>query len=221
MFFCLNCRYFRKETVDVFKEVFEKHQVANQFKTVILESRTRTQTKEMKHNATLKQVFGCDRPASAPPVSDSTVDVDVDVIRDKKVKNSTNGCLKGWHKSFAKFKLLMEEEKRRGDEKKDGKEKDFEDTVDLVYRDAASVTAAVVAEDCKDNNETEIENVVKRKSRSFRRKCRSSGFDYIRKKKKQKKEEDDEIDDKERKKVIFLLFLLLNAMSSLPTTVVL
>ena len=161
----------------------------------------------MKHNATLKQVFGCDRPASAPPVSDSTVDHDDVLIRgggggDKKVKNSTNGCLKAWHKSLAKFELLMEEEKCRATgDKKNGCE-DFEDTVDFVYKDAGDV-AIVAAEECKDNNETEIENVVKRKSRSFRRKCRSSGFDYIRKKKKQKKEEDDEIDDKERKKVIF------------------
>lgn len=174
-------RYFRKETVDVFKEVFEKHQTPNQFKTVILESRTRTQTKEMKHNATLKQVFGCDRPASAPPAADSIDE------QDKKVKNSTNGCLKPLHKSFAKFKLLMEENCHENEKNS----KDFEDTVDFVYN----------VEDSKDNSE--IENVVKRKTRSIRRKCRSSGFDYIRKKKKAKKEEDEEsIEERERKKVI-------------------
>ncbi|XKL69481.1 hypothetical protein PGB90_007250 [Kerria lacca] len=70
--------------------------------------------------------------------------------------------------------------------------KDYEDGVDFMGRE----------EDVKDTIEAECENVVKKKSRTIRRKCRSSGFDYIRKKKKQKKEDDvdEPFDEKEKKK---------------------
>lgn len=209
-------RYFRKETVDVFKEVFEKHKMPNSFKTVILESRTRTQTKELKRHATLKQVFGCDRPASAPPVPDTKDATSPDgggtgtgtngaksetpassppqpsPPPPSSQKNSTNGTLKPWHKSFAKIKFLMGEEGVDSD--KDSK--DYEESVD-------SVDDFVVGreEDGKDVGEIELIETVVLKKKS-RRKCRSSGFDYIRKKKKIKKEDDEDLnDEKEKKKV--------------------
>ncbi len=172
----------------MFKEVFEKHKVHNQFKTVILESRTRTQTKELKHDVTLKRVFGLDRPASAPPIPD----INDPPPDEKKMKivSPTNGMHKPW-KSFAKIKFLMSEEGVDSDKDR----KDFEEAVDFVSRE----------EDAKDTVEVELENVVKKKTRTFRRKYRSSGFDYIRKKKKQQKKEDDEetAEEKEKKKVTF------------------
>lgn len=183
----------------MFKEVFEKHKMPNQFKTVILESRTRTQTKELKHHATLKQVFGLDRPASAPPVSDSK-----DVLPPKEndtkdsstmsmqlpSKDSTNDMLKPWHKSFAQIKFLMGEEGMDSDENN----KDFDDSVNFIVHQV----------DSRDPSETELLDtvVMKKKNRTIRRKCRSSGFDYIRKKKKIKKEDDDYFsEEKEKKKV--------------------
>lgn len=162
---------------------------------MILESRTRTQTKEMKHDATLKRVFGLDRPASAPPIQESN-DVELTLLNsnesspdDKKEKSSLNGINKQW-KNFTKLKFLMGEESAADS---DVDSKDYEDGVDFMGRE----------EDVKDTIEAECENVVKKKSRTIRRKCRSSGFDYIRKKKKQKKEDDvdEPFDEKEKKKV--------------------
>lgn len=61
--------YFRKETVNNFRDAFKNnHTVPNEFSTLILKSRTRTETRVMKKQATIKEVFGEDRPASAPPM---------------------------------------------------------------------------------------------------------------------------------------------------------
>ncbi|XP_039275289.1 mucin-19 [Nilaparvata lugens] len=63
--------YFRKKTVAEFREAFERHNGAfvaeNDLPPVVYESRTRTQTRVLKQQATIREVFGDDRPASAPP----------------------------------------------------------------------------------------------------------------------------------------------------------
>lgn len=205
--------------MDEFKEVFEKHTKGHNqlFKTVILESRTRTQTKELKHDVTLKRVFGLDRPASAPPVpeanqentaiSKTATDDELRQLDEEQRQQDTprkttkepaaNGVVKSW-KGYGKFRLLVAEETVDSDRDSKDFDKDSKD----FEKDSKDFEEAIVdfecrEEDAKDTNEPGI--VVKKR----RRKCRSSGFDYIRKKKKQqKKEEDDDAgEEKEEKKV--------------------
>lgn len=65
---------FRKTTINNFRDAFRKNAknivgVNEQFTTVVLKSRTRKETRVLKQRATIKEVFGEDRPASAPPVT--------------------------------------------------------------------------------------------------------------------------------------------------------
>ncbi|XP_072399859.1 uncharacterized protein [Diabrotica undecimpunctata] len=62
---------FRKSTISNYKDAFLKSNniLNNQFTTVVMNSRTRRETRVQKQRATIKEVFGEDRPASAPPVT--------------------------------------------------------------------------------------------------------------------------------------------------------
>lgn len=205
--------------MDEFKEVFEKHTKSHNqlFKTVILESRTRTQTKELKHDATLKRVFGLDRPASAPPIPEAVQD-DVaveaadeepqqrrrqDTPRKAAKEPAANGVVKSW-KGYGKFRLLVAEEAADSDRDCKDFDKDSKD----FEKDGKDFEEAIVDFECREEDakvaiEPELGIVVKKRRRAFRRKCRSSGFDYIRKKKKQQKKEEDDVpaEEKEEKKV--------------------
>lgn len=63
--------YFRKQTVAGFREAFVRHNggfaAEHEFPPIVFKSRTRTQTRVLKQRATIREVFGEDRPASAPP----------------------------------------------------------------------------------------------------------------------------------------------------------
>lgn len=65
---------FRKETVAAFRDAFIKDTdgligATEEFSPVVLKSRTRTESRVLKQRATIKEVFGDERPASAPPAS--------------------------------------------------------------------------------------------------------------------------------------------------------
>jgi hypothetical protein len=62
--------YFRKKTVTNFRDAFRQNGgiLAENFAPIVFKSRTRTQTRVLRQRATIREVFGDDRPASAPPV---------------------------------------------------------------------------------------------------------------------------------------------------------
>ncbi|XP_044728848.1 uncharacterized protein LOC123292313 [Chrysoperla carnea] len=61
--------FFRKKTVENFRDAFRKNTINEQFTPVIFKSRTRKETQVLKQRATMREVFGEDRPASAPPMT--------------------------------------------------------------------------------------------------------------------------------------------------------
>jgi hypothetical protein len=62
--------YFRKKTVTNFRDAFRQNGgiLAGNFTPIVFNSRTRTQTRVLRQRATIREVFGEDRPASAPPI---------------------------------------------------------------------------------------------------------------------------------------------------------
>lgn len=62
--------YFRKKTVTNFRDAFRQNGgiLAENFAPIVFKSRTRTQTRVLRQRATIREVFGEDRPASAPPI---------------------------------------------------------------------------------------------------------------------------------------------------------
>lgn len=62
--------YFRKKTVTNFRDAFHRNGgiLAENFAPLVFKSRTRTQTRVLRQRATIREVFGEDRPASAPPI---------------------------------------------------------------------------------------------------------------------------------------------------------
>ena len=62
--------YFRRKTVTNFRDAFRQNGgvLAESFTPIVFKSRTRTQTRVLRQRATIREVFGEDRPASAPPI---------------------------------------------------------------------------------------------------------------------------------------------------------
>lgn len=65
---------FRKQTITNFRDAFlnntgGKLGATEEFNPTVFKSRTRTETRVMRQRATIREVFGEDRPASAPPMS--------------------------------------------------------------------------------------------------------------------------------------------------------
>ncbi|PNF14431.1 hypothetical protein B7P43_G01682, partial [Cryptotermes secundus] len=62
--------YFRKKTVTNFRDAFRQNGgiLAEKFAPIVFKSRTRTQTRVLRQRATIREVFGDHRPASAPPI---------------------------------------------------------------------------------------------------------------------------------------------------------
>lgn len=65
---------FRKETVSAYRNAFINNTdgllgATEEFTPVVLKSRTRTESRIIRQRATIKEVFGDERPASAPPTS--------------------------------------------------------------------------------------------------------------------------------------------------------
>lgn len=84
--------YFRKKTVAEFRDAFAKHNggfaTEHELPPIMLKSRTRTQTRILTQRATIREVFGEDRPASAPPAGCREEENDKSVSDDKEPKKS-------------------------------------------------------------------------------------------------------------------------------------
>lgn len=207
--------YFRKETVNNFREAFKNnHTLPNKFSTLVLKSRTRMETKVLKKETTIREVFGEDRPASAPPMQnhdDTSQDDDsqnetpentlskVRTLKQKVVSRLRNAGILRSHKAIVNSKRRLLTAERRKDLLKSlankklrriNTEREQEETNDAREEENNELD--------DDKNDLDSRNKKKLKLRPGRRKFRS-GFDYIRKKKKPLKK--DEILPKERKRV--------------------
>lgn len=196
---------FRKKTLDNFKDAFINTPknivgVNAQFTTVVLKSRTRTETRVLKQKATIREVFGDDRPASAPPVT---------CVDDLKQKDSECEDIKPSLEEL----LKSANEKENVDKRKENKDSlkmgtrgrksenllktlvskaikvEYSDDMDLSKDgDSKSEIDTKSETPSLDGDDTSITGKKRCKLRNMRRKF-SSGFDYIRKKKKQIKKE--------------------------------
>jgi len=205
--------YFRKETVNNFRDAFKNnHTLPNEFSALVLKSRTRTETKVLKKEVTIREVFGEDRPASAPPMQnhdDTSQDYDsqnetpdmasskMRTLKQRVVSRLRNVNILRSHKALvcSKRRLLSAERRKDllkslADKNRIKTEAEQEETNDAREEENNEI------ED--DRNDLEVRSKKKLKLRSCRRKFRS-GFDYIRKKKKPLKK--DEALLKERKRV--------------------
>ncbi|CAL7951929.1 unnamed protein product [Xylocopa violacea] len=209
--------YFRKETVNNFRGTFKNnHALPNEFSTLVLKSRTRTETRVLKKQATIREVFGEDRPASAPPMQnhdDTSQDDDSQnetpentlgkerTLKQKVVSRLKSAGILKSHKGILHSKHHL---KRRKDLLKSLAEKKLQDLKteaeeEPVQEEANDAQEAENNELDDETNESEVPNKKKLKLRTSRRKFRS-GFDYIRKKKKPLKK--DETLPKERKRQV-------------------
>lgn len=214
--------YFRKETVNNFRDAFKNnHTLPNEFSTLVLKSRTRTETKVLKKETTIREVFGEDRPASAPPMQnrdDTSQDDDsqnetpenalgkVRTLKQKVVSRLRNAGILRSHKAIANSKRHLLTAERRKDLLKSLADKKLQrNKTDIEQEETNDIREEENNEIEDDKNDLEIRNKKKLKLRPGRRKFRS-GFDYIRKKKKPLKK--DETLPKERKRVcIYYIFL--------------
>ncbi|XP_045765386.1 uncharacterized protein LOC123867424 [Maniola jurtina] len=210
---------FRKETVTMFRTAFIKDTngligATEEFAPVVLKSRTRTESRVLKQRATIKEVFGDDRPASAPPSS----------CREEIIQEDPDLPIKEEPEIKPKFKpkkMIKEKLKRRSSSIRDG----LRSTKSLKTNDAKgrmmrlkkrnSVIKSFAHKKRKEisNNKVKKEtsptsgekdennveggapgptegNTKRRLKRLFGRRKFSSGFDYIRKKKKIIRRED-------------------------------
>lgn len=193
--------YFRRKTVNNFKEAFKEKGgiLSTEFSPVVLKSRTRTQTKVLKKRATLLEVFGEERPASAPPLSRSE-DLSSDQEKsekkkiDKKVKKIVSGVVtRGKGKltrsgrpglrsaAVLRSNKAVEKSKRHLNSERRKRNMD-------LFRMRMASKKYESSESSPANMSLPITKK-RLKLRSVRRKFRS-GFDYIRKKKKLKKDGD-------------------------------
>ncbi|XP_011305736.1 uncharacterized protein [Fopius arisanus] len=204
--------YFRKETVNNFRDTFKNnHALPNEFSTFVLKTRTRTETRVLKKQATIREVFGEDRPASAPPMQNHAGDTSQDddsqtetkesilgrtkTLKQKVVSRLRNVGILRSHKAIMNSKRHLLTVERRNLMKSLAEKK-----IDIKKE----VKQEVVEDGEPDeevneggNESAEIQGKKKLKLRTGRRKFRS-GFDYIRKKKKPMKK--DEGAPKERKR---------------------
>ncbi|XP_018365392.1 PREDICTED: mucin-5AC-like [Trachymyrmex cornetzi] len=206
--------YFRKETVNNFRDAFKNnHTLPNEFSTLVLKSRTRTETKVLKKETTIREVFGEDRPASAPPMQnrdDTSQDDDsqnetpenalgkVRTLKQKVVSRLRNAGILRSHKAIANSKRHLLTAERRKDLLKSLANKKLHRIKTEMEQEETNDTREEENNEMEDDkNDLEIRNKKKLKLRPGRRKFRS-GFDYIRKKKKPLKK--DEALPKERKR---------------------
>ncbi|XP_075971416.1 uncharacterized protein LOC142973514 [Anticarsia gemmatalis] len=208
---------FRKETVTAFRNSFIKDTdgligATEEFAPVVLKSRTRTESRVLKQRATIKEVFGDERPASAPPTScreeEALEEKEEKVVEIKKEPTEPT------KPKFKPKKILKDKLKRRSSSIRDG----LRSTKSLKRNDAKgrllrlkkrnSLMKSLNSKRMKEmsankhknensspeeKDKTKIEgsslgpsegNTKRRLKRLFGRRKFSSGFDYIRKKKK-------------------------------------
>ncbi|RZB40924.1 Ank 2 and/or DUF1421 domain containing protein [Asbolus verrucosus] len=196
---------FRKKTIDSFKEVFLK-------KTKDIHSRTRKQTRILKQRVTIKEVFGEDRPASAPPVTcvnhikikeelpdmDDSLNLSSLIKKEDETASSDfadtrqvlkNKLLNRGRKENNLLKSLVDKKIKSellDEQDQDGQDEDDLDDGSKGDADSKSETPSI------DGDEGGLSGKKQRnKFRNIRRKF-SSGFDYIRKKKKHAKKDNQE-----------------------------
>lgn len=217
--------YFRKETVNNFRDAFKNnHTLPNEFSTLVLKSRTRTETKVLKKEATIREVFGEDRPASAPPMQNhddtsqddesQTETLKIRTLKQKMVSRLKNASIMRSRKAIVKRRMAERQKnllKSLADKTLRRIKTEIEDEATQEETNNTREEENNEMED--DKNDSEMPNKKKLKLRTSRRKFRS-GFDYIRKKKKPMKR--DEALPKERKRVrilkIYLLFTLFDVV---------
>ncbi|KAJ8966941.1 hypothetical protein NQ317_011549 [Molorchus minor] len=210
---------FRKTTINNFKDAFIKSAnnivgINEQFSTVVMKSRTRKQNRVLKQRATIKEVFGEDRPASAPPVTcvndiqDAILDSSFSEIKDGTDKENDVSDTK----LMLKNKLLSKGKKKEKNNvlKHLTDKKPKTEIQDEMEDETRSLEDVVIKRDPDEKSETpsidgddgSISGRRRGKYGKVRRKL-SSGFDYIRKKKKYKKEVVDvECGEKKKRKNI-------------------
>ncbi|XP_059056657.1 uncharacterized protein LOC131850454 [Achroia grisella] len=215
---------FRKETVTAFRNAFIKNTdgligATEEFAPVVLKSRTRTESRVLKQRATIKEVFGDERPASAPPSScreneciethESTEEQVIEIKQEPKEPEAKT--------KFKSKKILKDKLKRRSSSIRDG----LRSTKSLKRNDAKgrllrlkkrnSLMKSLPNKRIKDislkhkkqsgpnldkdkskeeSSSLSINDGKRRLKRLFGRRKFSSGFDYIRKKKKIIRRED-------------------------------
>lgn len=207
--------YFRKETVNNFRDAFKNnHTLPNKFSALVLKSRTRTETKVLKKETTIREVFGEDRPASAPPMQnhdDTSQDDDsqnetpentlgkVRTLKQKVVSRLRSAGILRSHKAIVNSKRRLLTAERRKDLLKSLANKKLRRINTEIEQEETNDAREEENNEMEDDkNDLEMRNKKKLKLRPGRRKFRS-GFDYIRKKKKPLKK--DELLPKERKRV--------------------
>lgn len=114
---------FRKETVATFRHTFLNNTngllgATEEFAPVILKTRTRTESRVHKQRATIREVFGDERPASAPPTScrdeECSNDIEEPVVVKKEPQQQAESKPKLKPKKIAKEKLSRSSSIRDG-----------------------------------------------------------------------------------------------------------
>ncbi|CAG9865061.1 unnamed protein product [Phyllotreta striolata] len=221
---------FRKSTISNFKDAFIKRSSSilnNQFTTVVLNSRTRRETRVQKQRATIKEVFGEDRPASAPPVTclnDIQLKVEEDDEAEAEEPGNRLGNLvvrldkeEGILDRISDIKREREADRQSDDYKTKKKDKDdnlLKTIMEKKIKTEADGDDSIIEDDTRsldnmtvksetpsiDGDDGSLSGRKRGKFGKVRRKL-SSGFDYIRKKKKIKKEPNEsEAGDKKKRK---------------------
>lgn len=209
---------FRKETVSNFRDAFINTTdgvltATEEFAPVVLKSRTRTESRVLKHRATIKEVFGDERPASAPPISfitDEQIKTEVKVeepvseTKQKQVKKvnkdkpKTNTC--SIRDGLRSTRLLKRNDakgrflrlKKRNNMLKALASKKGKGTGSPNNSKVVKINQLPGEKiDGKAESEPPCLVTKKRLKRLFARRKFSSGFDYIRKKKKIIKKDED------------------------------
>ncbi|KAJ0178957.1 hypothetical protein K1T71_005732 [Dendrolimus kikuchii] len=216
---------FRKETVTMFRNAFIKNTdgligPTEEFSPVVLKTRTRTESRVLKQRATIKEVFGDERPASAPPTSCRNEEVEEKDEPVKEIKKETLDAKPSPTRQFKPKKLVKNKLQRRSSSIRDG----LRSTKSLKRNDAKGRLLRLkkrnsLIKSLKNKRIKEISNKHKidsnltsenkektkeegcsvqgaevttkrRLKRLVGRRKFSSGFDYIRKKKKIIRKED-------------------------------
>ncbi|XP_046409637.1 uncharacterized protein LOC124174469 isoform X2 [Neodiprion fabricii] len=222
--------YFRKQTVNNFRDAFKNnHTLPNEFSTFVLKSRTRTETRVLKKQATIRAVFGEDRPASAPPMQnhgDTSQDDDDSqnetqeskpgksrTLKQKVVSRLKSAGILRSNKALMNSKLHLLNPKKRNNLlkslakkkfqhiKKEKIQKEDETKQELDETSEMQETESNGPEVEPENaDEIGVPSKKRLKLRTGRRKFRS-GFDYMRKKKKPLKKDDVTSKDRKRQTV--------------------
>ncbi|KAK6628118.1 hypothetical protein RUM44_010600 [Polyplax serrata] len=197
--------FFRKKTVNNFKEAFKQNigLLSQEFTSTVLTSRTRTQTRDLKKKTTLIEVFGEERPASAPPLGREDVSTDQEKVGKMSEKKKTKAIKKacGGVVTRGRGKLIrsgrpglrstavLRSNKAVQISKRHlngGRKRSSMELLRIRAMQSKKFSYLVSPSE----NTGPLPMTKKRlKLRSVRRKFRS-GFDYIRKKKKMKKDGD-------------------------------